>query len=70
MKIYYAVLRDETGCEFPVEVMGSKREYAWTILREMYPESKIVQFESPAQVNQREKRMERFHRKMIDNLDY
>lgn len=51
---YFAVLMDETGCEFAATVLASSREEAWIILGDRYPESSIVQLESPEDTRLRE----------------
>lgn len=55
MSTYHAVMIDETGCEFGVSVpeMASRSDaYDW--LREMYPESRCDQLETPIEAAQRE----------------
>jgi hypothetical protein len=57
MTEYWAVLLDETGCEFGAGVTAGSRQAAYDELRDMYPESRIVQVESPQDRADRERRM-------------
>lgn len=43
---YHAVMEDETGCEFGVDLAASSRNDAYDQLREDYPESRCVQLEN------------------------
>lgn len=54
MTYYHAVFVDETGCEFGAGCEASSREQARTMLEENYPESRIVQLESPEDTRERE----------------
>lgn len=54
MARYHAVLLDETGCEFGATVTADDRESARDQLREDYPESRVVQLESPEDAAARE----------------
>ena len=54
---FWAVMLDETGCEFGVGVEADTREQAYEILEEDYVESRCVQFESPQDTADREKAM-------------
>lgn len=51
---FWAVMLDETGCEFGVGVLAASRPEALDKLREGYPESRCVQLESPADRRARE----------------
>lgn len=51
---FWAVMLDETGCEFGTSVEASSRSEAEDLLREDYPESRCVQLESPADRRARE----------------
>lgn len=44
---YHAVMIDETGCEFGVDVSAVSTSEALDALREDYPESRVAQIESP-----------------------
>ena len=58
MKNYYhAVMIDETGCEFGVDVVANTREAAYEKLRNDYPESCCDQLESPEDTIERERVM-------------
>ena len=48
MTKFHAVMLDETRCEFGVDVEAATRADAYEKLRENYPESRCVQFESSA----------------------
>jgi len=56
---YHAVMLDETGCEFGAGVEAASRDEAYDELRDMYPESRIVQLESPEDTRRRQERIER-----------
>lgn len=51
---FWAVMLDETECEFGVNVLADSRPEALDKLREDYPESRCVQLESPADRRARE----------------
>jgi hypothetical protein len=51
---YWAVFLDETGCEFGAGCYASTRTEAYEKLSESYPESRIVQLESPEDTQRRE----------------
>lgn len=57
MTDYWAVLLDETGCEFGAGVTATDREAAYDYLRDNYPESRVVQLESPQDRAEREARI-------------
>ena len=57
MTNYWAVMLDETGCEFGVGVRAANYEDARDQLREDYPESRCVQLESPQDTREREAAM-------------
>lgn len=57
MTHYHAVLTDETGCEFGAGVEAATREEAYEYFEENYPESRVVQLESPADTAERERAM-------------
>lgn len=54
---YHAVLTDETGCEFGADFAANSREEAMDHFRECYPESRVVQLESPQDAADRERAM-------------
>lgn len=51
---YHAVLVDETGCEFGADCQASSHDEAYDIISANYPESSIVQLESPADTEARQ----------------
>jgi hypothetical protein len=51
---YHAVFEDECGDEFGAGCEASSREGARRILEDRYPESRIVQLESPDDTRERE----------------
>lgn len=57
MTKFHAVLLDETRCEFGADVEANTRDEAYRRLEEDYPESQVVQLESPADTRQREQDM-------------
>ncbi len=56
---FHAVLLDETRCEFGADIEAENREEAYSQLAENYPESKVVQLESPTDTANREADMHR-----------
>lgn len=56
---FHAVLLDETQCEFGVGIEAKDRNAAYEELAENYPESRVVQLESPKDTAEREKAMYR-----------
>jgi hypothetical protein len=54
MTNFHAVLLDECGGEFGADVTVSSRDNAYDQLAENYPESRVVQLESPADTAERE----------------
>ena len=57
MTNFWAVMLDETGCEFGVGVRARTRFAAYEQLREDYPESSCIQLESPEDTRKREARI-------------
>ncbi len=57
MTHYHAVMMDETGQEFGVDIEASSRENAYHTLQIDYPESQCVQLESPQDTCAREHRI-------------
>ena len=51
---YHAVLTDECGGEFGASVFAADRDAAYDELAEQYPESTVVQLESPQDTQKRE----------------
>lgn len=60
MTTYSAIMLDETFSEFSVEVKAKSRAKAYDQLREMYPESRVVKLQSPAEQAAEMKRIEQF----------
>jgi len=54
MITFHAVLVDETGCEFGVDIDAKNASEAYDELRDDYPESNVVQVESMADTAARE----------------
>lgn len=54
---FHAVMIDETGGEFGVDVTAPNRSKAFEMLAEDYPESRCDQLESPRDAADREQRM-------------
>lgn len=54
MTYYHAVFEDECGGEFGAGCQAESRDQARRILEENYPESRIVQLESPEDSRERE----------------
>jgi hypothetical protein len=54
---FHAVLLDETRCEFGADVDAEDREAAYKWLEDQYPESNVIQLESPNDTRQREAAM-------------
>lgn len=65
---FWAVMLDETGCEFGVGVSAGSRTEAFDKLREDYPESRCVQLESPEDTARREREM--YHRLQDEYDDF
>lgn len=65
---YHAIMLDETGCEFGVDIEADSREEAYDRLAEDYPESSVVQLESPQDAADREARM--YQRIMAEEDDF
>ena len=57
MTKYHAVMLDETNCEFGADVEANSRTEAYELLHEDYPESTIIQVETPEQAQEREDKM-------------
>jgi len=47
MTKFHAVLTDECGSEFGATVTAESRDSAYEMLQEDYPESRVIQLESP-----------------------
>ena len=69
MTKFWAVMLDETGCEFGVGVEAKSRAKAYEILADCYSESRCVQLESPADTAKRERRMYRQAQRAYDGYD-
>lgn len=70
MTHFHAVMLDETGCEFGAPVEAATRDEAYEILAEDYPESRVVQLESPEDTRAREQRIYDSVRREIDGDDW
>ncbi len=57
MPKFHAVLIDECGSEFGADVVAADHDTAHDMMRENYPESRIVQLESARDTREREHRM-------------
>lgn len=57
MKKFHAVMIDETGCEFGVDLEAWDHAQAYEQLKEDYPESRCDQLEDEEQTKEREKRI-------------
>ena len=55
MNRYQAILIDETGCEFSLIVDADTRAQVWEELAEDYPESRVIQVLSQAEIEERER---------------
>lgn len=66
MIYFWAVMLDETGCEFGAGVRAESRSEALDKLREEYPESRCVQLESPEDTARREWEM---YQRLQDEYD-
>jgi hypothetical protein len=53
---FHAVMQGEDGMEFGASTTANTREEAYEQIMENYPESRIVQLESPADTQDREAR--------------
>jgi hypothetical protein len=51
---FHAVLSDECGGEFGADIVATDREAAYDELNEQFPESTVVQLESPEDTQKRE----------------
>lgn len=67
---FWAVMTDETGCEFGAGVQAPDRATARDMLRDMYPESRIAQLESPEDTRRREAEIYERVRREMDGPDY
>lgn len=67
---FWAVMIDETGCEFGAGVEAPDRATARDMLRDMYPESRIAQLESPEDTRRREAEIYERVRREMDGPDY
>lgn len=54
MTKFHAVMTDETGCEFGVDITADTRNDARDQLRDDYPESHVAQLESASDTAKRE----------------
>lgn len=70
MTYYHAVFESECGGEFGAGVEAESREQAREILEENYPESRIVQLESPEDAREREAELYARVAAELDGDDY
>lgn len=71
MTKFHAVMKDETGCEFGVDVEAENKQQALDNLSENYPESRCVQLEDDNDAEQRQDAMwERIRREEEDGYYY
>ena len=68
MQIRFHAVMSFAGEEFGADVMASSHDEAYEILSEQYPESSVVQLESPEDTQRRE--MEIYARVCEDEYDY
>ncbi len=52
---FHAVLIDECGDEFGADINAKDENEAWEKFQENYPESRVIQVESPADARRRER---------------
>lgn len=52
---FHAVLIDECGDEFGADINAKNEDEAWVMFQENYPESRVIQVESPADARRRER---------------
>lgn len=55
MNRYQAILIDETGCEFGVTIDAYNRAQVWEELAEDYPECRVTQVLSQAEIEERQR---------------
>jgi len=63
MTMYHATMRDETGCDFTASISAKTRQEAFDHLHENYPESRVVNVATAAQIRQREARTYQRHQR-------
>jgi len=59
MTTFHAVLTDECGGEFGATIIAATKADAYETAREQYPESSVVQMESPMDAQERQARIQR-----------
>lgn len=67
MTQFHAVLSDETGGEFGATVEAPDRDTARANLQEDYPESRVIQLESPEDTAEREREI---RDRILDEMEY
>jgi hypothetical protein len=70
MTQFHAVMLDETGCEFGVTLEARDRSAAYDLLEDDYPESRVVQLEDPGQREQRQRDIEEYVERCLDDPYY
>lgn len=70
MKKFHAVMIDETGCEFGVDLEAENHSAAYEQLEENYPESRCDQLEDEEQSRERERRLDEWARRCADDPYY
>ena len=67
---FHAVMIDETGCEFGVDLEATSRDAAYDQLEEDYPESRVDQLEDDTQAAEREQRIYDYVQRCLDDPYY
>ena len=67
---YHAVMIDETGCEFGVEIEACSKSDAIDQLEEDYPESRVDCVESESESEDRERRTYEYAERCLDDPYY
>jgi hypothetical protein len=70
MTNFHAVMIDETGREFGVDLEARNRDEAYTQLEEDYPESRVDQLEDDQQAREREQRTYDYVQRCLDDPYY
>lgn len=70
MTRFHAVMIDETGCEFGVDLEASSRDKAYDQLADDYPESRVDQLEDDEQARERQQRIEDYAQRCCDDPYY
>lgn len=54
MTQYHVIMMDETGCEFSTTVLADNLGLAWDMVTEDYPESRVVDISTFAEIQARD----------------